>query len=132
MPGMISLILKNLFSKPVTRKYPFEKRPPFKTARGHITFARMKDCVFCGMCMRNCPANAIKVDKATRTNTLEPFRCIQCAMCVEVCPKKVIDVLPEYSKPEYEKTTLKFVQEKKEEAKEKKEETKAEKEGGKA
>lgn len=111
MPGVISLILRNLFSKPVTRKYPFEKRAPFPTARGHIVFARMKDCVFCGLCMRNCPANAIKVDKASKTNTLEPFRCIQCVMCIEVCPKKVIDVLPDYTKPEYEKTEIKFMQE---------------------
>ncbi|MGB9635894.1 MAG: 4Fe-4S binding protein [Thermoplasmata archaeon] len=119
MPGMISLILRNLFSKPVTRKYPFEKREPFPTARGRVSFTRMNDCVFCGICMRNCPANAIKVDKATRTNTLEPFKCIQCAMCAELCPKKVIDVLPDYIAPNYEKTELKFTQEKKEEMKSK-------------
>ena len=45
--------------------------------------------------MRKCPADAIKVDRATSTWELEPFRCIVCGECVVSCPKKTISMTNE-------------------------------------
>ena len=36
MPNLLSNIVRNLFGKPATRRYPFEKREPFAGTRGHL------------------------------------------------------------------------------------------------
>ena len=45
-------------------------------------------CIGCGLCMRNCPAEAIKVDGFLASIDYE--KCIGCGKCKEVCPKKCI------------------------------------------
>ncbi len=47
-------------------------------------------CVYCGLCARNCPQNAITVDRATKTWTVDHEKCVQCGKCIEKCPKKVL------------------------------------------
>jgi ech hydrogenase subunit F len=110
MPGMNKIILKNLFKKPVTRKYPFEKREPFPDGRGKMVFARMENCIFCGLCSKNCPGKAIKVDKLSKTNTVDPLKCVQCGYCADACPKDVIDMVTEYNEPRYKKGTISATQ----------------------
>jgi ech hydrogenase subunit F len=94
MANMFSLIMKNLITKPPTRLYPTIRREPFERTRGRIYFEN-KDCIYCGICMRKCPADAIKVDRAKQTWELEPFRCIICGECVVSCPKKTIHMTNE-------------------------------------
>lgn len=94
MANMFSIILKNLITKPPTRLYPAITREPFERTRGRIYFDN-KECIYCGICMRKCPADAIKVDRATSTWELEPFRCIVCGECVIACPKKTISMTNE-------------------------------------
>ena len=57
-----STSLKNLFSKPVTTKYPFEPAVYPERSRGHIEIV-IDDCIGCGMCVRSCPLGALQVDK---------------------------------------------------------------------
>ena len=109
MPGMNKIVLRNLFKKPATRKYPTEKREPFENGRGMMVFARMDNCIYCGLCQKNCPGKAITVDKAKRTNTVEPLKCVQCGYCADVCPKDVIDMVTEYYKPMYWKKGISVV-----------------------
>lgn len=89
------MTLKSLFSKAPTRKYPYEVRPPFERTRGQIEMGDIKNCIFCGMCQRKCPANAIVVDKQNETWTYEPYKCIACDSCVRACPKQVLNMLQE-------------------------------------
>lgn len=103
MPGMNKIVLKNLFKKPATRKYPAEKRPFFENGRGQMVFAKMENCIFCGLCSKNCPAKAITVDKAARVNTIDPLKCVQCGYCADACPKDVIIMQSEYYPPQYNK-----------------------------
>ena len=98
MPEMLGNVLKNLFSRPATRRYPYEKREPFAEARGHIEFDSTK-CSFCGACARRCPAAAIVVNRQDKELTFEPFRCIICEACAEVCPRQAIDVMPAHREP---------------------------------
>lgn len=100
---MLGNVLNNIFSKPATRRYPVEKRAPFKDARGHITF-NMANCLFCGSCQRRCPSAAIVVSRQDKTLTFEPFRCIICEACVEACPKKSITTEEQYRAPAYTKS----------------------------
>ena len=89
MANMLKLVFKNLFSKPATRLYPVAKENTFERTRGRIFFDQ-KNCIYCNICARKCPADAIKVTRATNTWELDTLRCIICSECVNVCPKQCI------------------------------------------
>lgn len=101
--------LKNLFSKPATSNYPFEPAVYPEASRGHIEID-IDDCIMCGMCQRKCPSDAIKVDKATRTWSIERMGCVQCENCVNGCPKKCLSIKPGYSEPSATKTVDSYSQ----------------------
>ena len=88
--------LKNLFSKPATRRYPFEPQVYTEMMRGHIDID-MDVCILCSICQKRCPATAIVVDKPGGTWELNPFACVQCGACVRACPKKCLFMRPDYS-----------------------------------
>ncbi|MEI6131327.1 MAG: 4Fe-4S binding protein [Bacillota bacterium] len=90
MFDMIGNILKNLVSKPATRAYPFKTREMNENVRGYISGIDPEACIYCGICDKKCPSDAIKVDKPNRTWTIENYRCIVCGECVIVCPKQCI------------------------------------------
>jgi len=100
-------MLKNLFSKPATRPYPFVPREYPERSRGHIEI-EIEKCIFCGLCSKNCPPRAIKVDRQAGTWEIERFDCIQCGYCTLKCPKKCLAIVPEYPEPEGEKTVDMF------------------------
>lgn len=97
------VVLKSLFKKPATLMYPVVPREWQERTRGHISIDETS-CILCGICGKKCPTNAITVDKANRTWTIERMQCIQCGCCVEVCPKKCLGMEPEYTTPDVEKT----------------------------
>lgn len=110
MFDMIGNILKNLTSKPATRKYPFEKREPYQGSRGRVRGIEIEDCIFCGICSKKCPSNAIDVSKAGKSWEIDPYKCVVCGICSEVCPKKCIFMGEEYTETSYEQSKRKFVQ----------------------
>lgn len=100
-------VMKNLFSDPATTKYPFEPVNFPERMRGHIVI-RIEECISCGLCERNCPPRAIKVDRAAGTWAINRFDCIQCGNCTNVCPKKCLEIVPGYTEPGTEKITETF------------------------
>lgn len=110
MFDMIGSIFKNLGRKPATRNYPFERRSAFTDSRGRVAGVEIDKCIFCGLCVRKCPADALKVDRAAKTWELDPFKCVICGACAEVCPKKCIWLDEGHAKAAGEKTHLKYVQ----------------------
>lgn len=84
---MVRRSLRNLVSRPATRRYPIEARPRFEGARGSIEFDPAT-CVHCGLCARRCPTAALTVSREDRTFTIEQLRCIACGVCVDVCNKQ--------------------------------------------
>lgn len=95
--------LKNLFSKPATNNYPEVPREYPKRSRGHIEIS-IDDCIMCGICSRKCMSGAIKVDRNTKTWSIERMGCVQCGACVNACPKKCLSIVPGYTEPSAEKT----------------------------
>ena len=91
-------VLKNLVSKPVTTSYPATPREYPERTRGHVVI-NIEDCIMCGMCQRNCPPNAITVDRAAGTWKIQRFDCVQCGYCVVNCPKKCLSIVPGYPEP---------------------------------
>lgn len=96
-------MLKNLFSKPVTIKYPAEPYPYPERSRGHIEI-NIESCVLCGLCAMNCPSGAIKVDRKEGTWSINRFDCVQCGYCTEKCNKKSLSIVPGYQEPMGEKS----------------------------
>ena len=111
MPWMLPTVLKNLFKGPATRKYPYEKREPFKDARGKVSWD-MSKCDFCHDCERICPVGAIVVDEEHQSITYDPFLCVYCRMCAESCVHGAILCSLEYTAPDTEKSKEVFIKEK--------------------
>ncbi len=86
---MARIALRNLFSRPATRRYPFVVREPYAASRGRITID-FPACILCGACDRHCPANAIKVDRGEGLWRIDRFACVNCGECVVACPKKCL------------------------------------------
>jgi formate hydrogenlyase subunit 6/NADH:ubiquinone oxidoreductase subunit I len=84
---MVRRSLRNLVSRPATRRYPTEIRPRFAGARGTLEFD-VETCNYCMLCARRCPAAAIAVNREARTWAIEQLTCIACGVCVDVCAKK--------------------------------------------
>lgn len=100
--------MRSLFKKPATLMYPVVPREWQERTRGHIE-NEINDCIFCGICQRKCPTNALVVDKAKRSWTIERMACIQCSCCVEVCPKKCLTNENTYTTPSTEKIVDTYV-----------------------
>lgn len=103
-------VMKNLFSKPATTKYPYIKKTYPKATRGHIEIS-VDDCIFCGLCSKRCPSRVIQVDRGQKKWEIDRFGCCQCGACVEVCPKKCLFMGNQYAAPGSKKKPDIFVQE---------------------
>lgn len=116
MFDMIGNIFKNLGTKPATRRYPLEKREAFKASRGRVKGVEIEKCIFCGLCSKKCPADAIGVDRNAKSWEIDPFKCVICGACAEVCPKKCILMDEAYTQAAIAKDKLKYIQAPKEES----------------
>jgi len=96
LPGkIINMAVKNLFKKPATIKYPKGLMDIIDNYRGEIKYDP-SNCSGCGLCVRICPAGAIKItnegtkeDKKMKAE-LNVARCIFCCQCVDTCVKKCL------------------------------------------
>ena len=102
------MVMSSLFKKPATLMYPVIPRQWQERTRGHIE-NKIEDCIYCGICQKKCPTNALVVDRAARSWEIARMQCIQCSCCVEVCPKKCLTNENTYTTPSTEKIVDKYV-----------------------
>ncbi len=95
-------VLSSAFKRPSTRLYPTVPRKWQDSTRGHVEIDP-EQCILCGICAKKCPADALTVDKAARTWTIDRMSCVQCRSCVESCPKKCLAMKNEYTSPNAKK-----------------------------
>jgi NADH-quinone oxidoreductase subunit I len=117
LKGM-SITIKHLFSKKITRQYPEYKRDLPERTRGMLT-VDMDRCIACLQCMRVCPDHCISIEQEKRdfdgSGKAKPYpigfviddsRCMYCSLCVEVCPVNCIYHTEEFEVQAYNRLEL--------------------------
>jgi len=61
-----------------------KRRKEVRRVAHHIT----EDCINCGSCVEECPANAIS--EGGDRYVIDPSLCTDCGSCVEICPVEAI------------------------------------------
>ncbi len=95
---MKKMILTWALRTPVTTRYPFEPRKPIPGSRGRLDIT-ITSCIFCGLCAKRCPTEALKVDRPAKKWHVDRLRCISCGSCVECCPKKCLKLAEDHGIP---------------------------------
>jgi len=102
------MVLRSMTRRPATLMYPVIPREWTDRTRGHIEID-IDECIFCGICARKCPTDALTVDKDAKRWTIARMGCIQCSCCVDVCPKKCLANKAQYTDPSTVKTVDSYV-----------------------
>jgi formate hydrogenlyase subunit 6/NADH:ubiquinone oxidoreductase subunit I len=95
---MKKMILAWTLRKPVTTNYPFEPRKIIPGSRGRLDI-QISACIFCGICAKRCPTDALVVDKPNKKWHIDRLRCISCGACTEACPKKCLQLTGDHGIP---------------------------------
>jgi ech hydrogenase subunit F len=95
---MTKTITKNLLAGPATLMYPKRKRIYTEITRGRVE-VDINKCIFCGMCDRRCPTDAIVVTKDSKEWKIDRLKCCACNLCVEICPVKCLSMENQYAPP---------------------------------
>jgi len=119
----LKLTLKVFFSKPVTIRYPEEKRAVSPRWRGMHYFEKNDQgetaCVACGLCVAVCPSHCIKLEIRERENgtrypgsyDIDALRCVFCGFCQEACPVNAIKLGGDYEFIHYSRADFKLTKE---------------------
>lgn len=123
------IVLKYAFRRPITIRYPEEKRTLPKRSRGRHYLTKWNDglerCVGCELCAIVCPSQAIYVRPAANTPQdihshgeryasdfqINMLRCIYCGYCEEACPTGAIILSNEYELSGYSRESLIYTKE---------------------
>lgn len=60
-------------------------------ASGDVVF-KAENCVYCGLCAKKCPAEAITIDRAEKKWEIDKEKCMQCGACVDACRKDALSM----------------------------------------
>jgi formate hydrogenlyase subunit 6/NADH:ubiquinone oxidoreductase subunit I len=94
--GMWRDALKAMIHRPVTQRYPFERLAAPERFRSKLQW-NLNECTGCGLCVKDCPANAIDVVTLDRKAKRFVFRyhvdrCTFCGQCVATCNKHCLSM----------------------------------------
>jgi NADH-quinone oxidoreductase subunit I len=117
--GML-ITFSHIFKKKPTIRYPEQKREFSPVFRGLHVLNRDEEgrerCTACGLCAVACPAEAITMEAAERTENemnlyreekyaakyeINMLRCIFCGLCEEACPKDAIYMSETFAPADY-------------------------------
>ena len=99
--------ISSIFKKSATRKYPFVKANVAEGFRGRQIFD-VEKCISCGLCSRDCPANAIEMVmvEGKKRPLFHLDRCVFCYQCAESCATNAIQSTKLFELACIDKSTL--------------------------
>ena len=115
--GIATEVIKNLFMKPSTRKYPKVKLKIASRYRGKLVLNKSK-CKACGLCKTLCPTGAIKLTRKIKElktrgkiyklithhiRSIDMGKCVFCGLCVDNCPSDAIKFTKKIVSPSKDK-----------------------------
>jgi formate hydrogenlyase subunit 6/NADH:ubiquinone oxidoreductase subunit I len=104
MPRILPQVLRNLFRKPATVKYPKVRVRPAERYRGKPIINKERCTpIRCGLCVKACPTGALSISEETKLPRIDLGRCLFCGECAECCPRKAIVMSLEFELATYDK-----------------------------
>jgi len=114
---VIPKLIKNLFSKPMTVRFPHESIPIPDGYRGEHAY-NIDKCISCGLCAKICPNRAIEMvempkeyrDKYPKKYPkIDLGKCCFCGLCQDICPKEAIKLTKNFFLSTFDSsTTIKY------------------------
>ena len=122
--GIVGIILKQLFLKPATNKFPAKYAPASiiqfldKVTKGELKLIPpipvppqfrgkiaydIEKCSGCKLCVKICPTRAIEFIPEEKKVKIFISRCCFCAQCVEICPVDALAMTDEFLLSTYDK-----------------------------
>lgn len=111
--GVIPRLIRNLFSKPLTVRFPYESIPIPEGYRGEHKY-EIEKCISCGICAKVCPNRAIEMVDAPETQKdtysktypkIDLGKCCFCRLCEDVCPTDAITLTKNFFLATFDQNT---------------------------
>jgi len=112
--GILPKLFQNLFSEPMTVRFPHESIPIPDGYRGEHAYD-MDKCISCGLCAKICPNRAIEMveapkdykDKYPKTYPkIDLGKCCFCGLCEDICPKESIKLTKNFFLSTFDSSTV--------------------------
>jgi len=112
--GILPKLLQNMFSKPMTVRFPHEAISIPNGYRGEHAYDIDK-CISCGLCAKICPNRAIEMvelskeykDKYPKTYPkIDLGKCCFCRLCEDICAKDAIRLTKNFFLSTFDKTNV--------------------------
>ena len=111
---VIPKLIKNLFSKPMTVRFPHESIPIPDGYRGEHAY-NIDKCISCGLCAKICPNRAIEMvempkeykDKYPKKYPKTDLgKCCFCGLCQDICPTSAIKLTKNFFLSTFDSSTV--------------------------